>query len=112
MCQWIVVINYSSNCSIDNCSIVSNNSNGLVDNNWWGWSSGTSAATAWVSGSLSLLLEEYPELQRQNNDGRESIEEVKNLLSQTSQMKDNQTEHDDYYGYGIMRIDLMINSKK
>ncbi|MDC1419705.1 S8 family serine peptidase [Euryarchaeota archaeon] len=85
---------------------------GVGNNNWWGWSSGTSAATAWVSGSLSLLLEEYPELQRQNNDGRESIEEVKNLLSQTSQMKDNQTEHDDYYGYGIMRIDLMINSKK
>ena len=84
---------------------------GVGNNNWWGWSSGTSAATAWVSGSLSLLLEEYPELQRQNNDGRESIEEVKNLLSQTSQMKDNQTEHDDYYGYGIMRIDLMINSK-
>jgi serine protease AprX len=85
---------------------------GVGNNNWWGWSSGTSAATAWVSGSLSLLLEEYPELQRQNNDGRESIEEVKNLLSQTSQMKDNQTEHDDYYGYGIMRIDLLINSKK
>jgi len=85
---------------------------GVGNNNWWGWSSGTSAATAWVSGSLSLLLEEYPELQRQNNDGRESIEEVKNLLSQNSLMKDNQTEHDDYYGYGIMRIDLMINSKK
>ena len=31
---------------------------------WWGWSSGTSASTAWVSGSLALFLEEYPEYQR------------------------------------------------
>ena len=84
---------------------------GIGNNNWWGWSSGTSAATAWVSGSLALLLEEYPALQRENSEGRESIEEVKNLLSQNSQMKESQNEHDDYYGYGIMRIDLLIDAK-
>ncbi len=84
---------------------------GIGNNNWWGWSSGTSAATAWASGSLALLLEEFPELQSQNSNGRDAIEEVKNLLSENSKMKENQNGHDDYYGYGIMRIDLLIDSK-
>ena len=84
---------------------------GIGNDNWWGWSSGTSAATAWVSGSLALLLEKYPELQRENSSDRTSIDEVKNLIMQNSQMKDNQNEHDDYYGYGILRVDLLIDAK-
>tara|TARA_Y100000588_G_scaffold248554_1_gene263044 strand:- start:5146 stop:6303 length:1158 start_codon:yes stop_codon:yes gene_type:complete len=81
---------------------------GTGNSDWWGWSSGTSAATAWVSGSLALLLEENPDLQREGSQGRQSIQSVKNAITDYSQMKDGQTEHDDHYGYGHLRIDLLI----
>ena len=81
---------------------------GTENSEWWGWSSGTSAATAWVSGSLALLLQENPDLQRENSQGRQSIQSVKNAISDISQMKEGQIEHDDHYGYGHLRIDLLI----
>ena len=81
---------------------------GIGSSEWWGWSSGTSAATAWVSGSLALLLEENPELQRENSNGRQSIEAVKASISQNSQMEEGQSDHDDNYGYGHLRIDLLV----
>ena len=77
---------------------------------WWGWSSGTSASTAWVSGGLALFLQEYPEFQRNTNTDSTKIEEVKILLSENSQMKNGQSQHDDHFGYGIFRIDSLINS--
>ena len=77
---------------------------------WWGWSSGTSASTAWVSGGLALFLQEYPEFQRNTNSDSTKIEEVKILLSENSQMKNGQSQHDDHFGYGIFRIDSLINS--
>ena len=76
---------------------------------WWGWSSGTAAATAWVSGSLALLLQEDPDLQRENSSGRQSIESVKEAITQTSQMREGQDSHDDHYGYGHLRIDRLIS---
>jgi serine protease AprX len=76
---------------------------------WWGWSSGTSASTAWVAGSLAILLEHEPGLQRENSQGRQGIEEVKIRLMESSQMMEGQTEHDDHYGYGHIRLDLLIN---
>ena len=76
---------------------------------WWCWSSGTSAATAWVSGSLALLLQEDPDLQRENSSGRQSIETVKEAITQASQMKEGQDSHDDHYGYGHLRIDRLIS---
>ena len=81
---------------------------GIGSSDWWGWSSGTSAATAWVSGSLALLLEENPELQRENSNGRQSIEAVKASISQNSQMEEGQSDHDDNYAYGHLRIDLLV----
>tara|TARA_B100001113_G_scaffold49029_1_gene35435 strand:+ start:1486 stop:2625 length:1140 start_codon:yes stop_codon:yes gene_type:complete len=84
---------------------------GVSNENWWGWSSGTSAATAWVSGSLALLLENNPELQRENSQDRDSIIEVKELIMDNSRMKDGQNEHDDHYGYGIFRVDMLIEAK-
>ena len=65
---------------------------GVSNENWWGWSSGTSAATAWVSGSLALLLENNPELQRENSQERDSIIEVKELIMDNSNMKEGQNE--------------------
>jgi len=82
---------------------------GVGNSGWWGWSSGTSAATAWVSGSLALLLQEDPGLQRENSSGRESIESVKGAITQYSQMMDDQDSHDDHYGYGHLRIDLLVS---
>jgi serine protease AprX len=84
---------------------------GVSNENWWGWSSGTSAATAWVSGSLALLLENNPELQRENSQERDSIIEVKELIMDNSNMKEGQDEHDDHYGYGIFRVDMLIEAK-
>ncbi len=84
---------------------------GVSNENWWGWSSGTSAATAWVSGSLALLLENNPELQRENSQERDSIIEVKELIMDNSNMKEGQNEHDDHYGYGIFRVDMLIEAK-
>ena len=82
---------------------------GVGNSGWWGWSSGTSAATAWVSGSLALLLQDDPELQRENSSGRGSIEEVKVAITQASQMMDGQDSHDDHYGYGHLRIDKLVS---
>ena len=82
---------------------------GVSNSQWWGWSSGTSAATAWVSGSLALLLQENPDLQRENSTGRQAIEGVKDAIAQSSQKKDGQESHDDHYGYGHLRIDLLIS---
>ena len=82
---------------------------GVGNSGWWGWSSGTSAATAWVSGSLALLLQEDSSLQRENSSGRESIEAVKEAITQYSQMMDGQDSHDDHYGYGHLRIDLLVS---
>ena len=77
---------------------------------WWGWSSGTSASTAWVSGGLALFLQENPDFQRNSNSDETKIEEMKILLSENSQMKDGQSQHDDNFGYGIFRIDTLIKA--
>ena len=81
---------------------------GTGSNDWWGWSSGTSAATAWVTGSLAILLEANPDLQRENSQARQSIDAVKIAISDNSEMKEGQSDHDDYYGYGHLRIDLLV----
>lgn len=84
---------------------------GSGDGSWWGWASGTSAATAWVSGGIALILEEHPELQREGASGGPSaIELVKQELSENSQMDDGQDDHDDHFGYGVFRIDLMLDA--
>ncbi|MDP7002582.1 MAG: S8 family serine peptidase [Candidatus Thalassarchaeaceae archaeon] len=81
---------------------------GVGNEAWWGWSSGTSASTAWVSAALAMLLEHDPGLQRENSQGRSSIQNVKVMIMENSQMQEGQSEHDDYYGYGHLRVDLLI----
>ena len=84
---------------------------GLSSGSWWGWSSGTSASTAWVSGALAIILEEHPELQREGDSGGPgAVAQMKNLIMSNSQMKEGQSEHDDYYGYGLLRVDLLLET--
>ncbi len=84
---------------------------GIGNGAWWGWSSGTSAATAWVSGSIAVLLQAHPELQRGGVQGGEgAIDDVKSRIMENSQMKDGQSGHDDHYGYGLLDIDALIDS--
>ena len=84
---------------------------GSGDGSWWGWASGTSAATAWVSGGLALILEAHPVIQREGaSGGPNAIELIKTELSENSQMDDGQEDHDDHFGYGIFRIDLMLEA--
>tara|TARA_Y100001954_G_C15829691_1_gene614658 strand:- start:10826 stop:11953 length:1128 start_codon:yes stop_codon:yes gene_type:complete len=71
----------------------------------YGYASGTSSATAYVSGVLALMLEANPNLAQ----GDEStIESVKQLLMDTSKPKPGQNEHDDDYGYGIIQAARII----
>lgn len=67
---------------------------------WYGYSSGTSAATAWVSGILALVLQNEPDLARTGD--RDAIEDIKNRISETSTQKEGVTGHDDRFGYGIV----------
>ena len=77
---------------------------------WWGWSSGTSAATAWVSGSIAIFLEANPDMKRDGAQGGVSaISNLKMIMSQNSEMKNDQEDHDEHYGYGLLRIDLLID---
>ena len=82
----------------------------INSDSWWGWSSGTSASTAWVSGGLALFLQEHPDFQRNSDSDETKIEEIKILLSENSQMKDGQNQHDDNFGYGILRVDSLIEA--
>ena len=84
---------------------------GLSSGSWWGWSSGTSASTAWVSGALAIVLEKYPEMQREGESGGPgAVSQMKDLIMQNSQMKEGQSDHDDHYGYGILRVDLLLDA--
>ena len=67
---------------------------------WYGYSSGTSAATAWVSGVIALALENEPQMARSGD--RTYIEELKQRISESSTPKEGQTGHDDRFGYGIL----------
>ena len=77
----------------------------LMPDNSYGYASGTSSATAYVSGILALMLEANPNL----TGGDEStIESVKQLLMETSKPKPGQDGHDDDYGYGIIQASRII----
>ena len=66
--------------------------------------------TAWVSGSIAIFLEANPEMKRDGSQGGVSaISNLKMIMSQNSEMKNDQDDHDDHYGYGLLRIDLLIN---
>ena len=76
----------------------------------WSASSGTSAATVYVTGAIALLLEAQPQLASNGSSGDVStIDEVKDWIMQSVQPKEGQSEHDDDYGYGLLDIDALLN---
>ncbi len=77
----------------------------------YGFSSGTSAATAYVSGAIALLLDARPDLQQDGAEGgKATVEETKQWLMDTSHPKDGQSGHDDYYGYGLLQVKALLES--
>ena len=71
----------------------------------WGYADGTSAATVYVTGAIALLLENQPELM---DGGEDMIDDLKDWLMDSAKMKADQTDHDDYYGYGLLKISDFI----
>ena len=75
----------------------------------WSSSSGTSAATVYVTGAIAILLEAHPELASNGTSGDVStIDEVKDWIMQSVQPRDGQSDHDDDYGYGLLDIDALL----
>lgn len=75
----------------------------------WSSSSGTSAATVYVSGAIALLLEAHPELASNGTSGDvDTIDEVKDWIMQSVQPKEGQSGHDDNYGYGLLDIEALL----
>ena len=75
----------------------------------WSSSSGTSAATVYVTGAIALLLEADPELSSNGTSGDVStIDQVKDWIMQSVQPKDGQSDHDDNYGYGLLDVVALL----
>ena len=76
----------------------------------WSSSSGTSAATVYVTGAIALLLEAHPELASNGTSGDVStIDQVKEWIMQSVQPKEGQSGHDDNYGYGLLDIEALLD---
>ena len=76
----------------------------------YAWGSGTSGATVWVSAAIAHLLEHRPDLAHNGSSGgtRNTVEDVKEWIQNSVIPKDGQAEHDDYYGYGRLKVDALI----
>ena len=66
--------------------------------------SGTSHATAFVSGCLAVVLGALPQYLPRNNEGETTIVKFKQALMDTALKLDGQAEpHDEHYGYGLIQ---------
>jgi serine protease AprX len=81
----------------------------LTSNGGWALADGTSAATVYVTGALALLLEQQPELKANGSQGNaDNINLVKTWLMESSVPQDEQTGHDDRYGYGLLHVSALL----
>ena len=75
----------------------------------YAWGSGTSGATVWVSAAIAHLLEARPDLQHDGTaGGRSTVEDVKVWIQNSVTPAEGQSGHDDYYGYGRLRADALL----
>jgi len=75
----------------------------------WSSSSGTSAATVYVTGAIAILLEAHPELASNGTSGDVStIDQVKDWIMQSVPPKEGQSGHDDTYGYGLLDVQALL----
>ena len=76
----------------------------------YAWGSGTSGATVWVSGAIAHLLEHRPDLGHNGSSGgnRETVEDVKEWVRNSVVPQEGQSDHDEYYGYGHLRVDALL----
>ena len=76
----------------------------------YAWGSGTSGATVWVSGAIAHLLEHRPDLGENGTSGgsRNTVEDVKEWIQNSVEPNDGQAEHDNYYGYGKLKVDALL----
>lgn len=73
----------------------------------WGLSSGTSAATVYVTAAVALMFEEYPELK---DGGTDMLDDLKQWIADSSKKKSGQENHDDHYGYGLLQMEKLIDA--
>jgi subtilisin family serine protease len=73
----------------------------------WSLVDGTSAATVYVTGAIALLIQENPELAESTSST--NSEQVKEWIQQSVQPEEGQTGHDDDYGYGLLKIQALLD---
>ncbi|MAH91435.1 MAG: hypothetical protein CMA11_06665 [Euryarchaeota archaeon] len=71
----------------------------------WGLSSGTSAATVFVTGAVAMLFDKYPDLM---DGGTDMLDNLKQWIADSSKKRSGQENHDDQYGYGLLQIEDLI----
>lgn len=81
----------------------------IIARGGWGLASGTSASTVYVTAAFAILFEADPSLK--GNDAQ-SVEDLKYRMIDSSRMKVDQTEHDDYYGYGLLQTFELVNGSQ
>ena len=73
----------------------------------WSLVDGTSAATVYVTGAIALLLQENPQLSESTSSS--NSDQVKEWIQQSVQPAEGQTGHDDDYGYGLLKIQALLD---
>ena len=79
----------------------------IMAGNNWGLSSGTSAATVYVTGAIALMFEEHPDLK---DGGTQMLDNLKQWIADSSKKRSGQETHDDYYGYGMLQMKDLIDA--
>ena len=80
----------------------------LTKDGGWGLADGTSAATVYVTGALAILLQQNPELRADETGSSDTVTTVKNWLMQSAVPEEDQSGHDDRYGYGMLNIQALL----